>query len=184
MLNSIIQKSEQTDELLNIMFEYTKLSSGSFTLSVEKIDLGRLLREIVAGSYDNFEKKRITIDVDIPEMPIYALIDKIEMRRALANLIINAYSHNESNSKVWVALKSDPDSGICIIIADNGAEISPDEREKLFVPFICGDDSRTSTSGTGLGLSITKAIIEKHGYKISIKDMDKPYKKAFVVTIV
>ena len=49
-----------------------------------------------------------------------------------------------------------------IVLADNGMGIPPSRREKLFEPFVKGDESRGS-AGSGLGLAITRRIIQAHG---------------------
>ena len=183
LLSSIVQKAEQADALLDLMFEHAKLNSAGFNLSLENVDIASLLREIVAGCYEDFEAKNIAIDVDIPESPVMVTMDKAEMHRALSNIIVNAYKHNSKGNKVLVALKIDSDSGVHLSVADDGAMIPPDKQEGIFQPFSSGDASRTGESGSGLGLSIAKDIIEKHGYMIRVKNMDKPYTKVFEIIL-
>lgn len=181
MLVSVVQKAERANELLDIMFEYTKVNSGALKLTLECCDMSRLMREVTAEHYDLFEEKGIEIDIDICETPVMAEIDQAEMKRAVSNLIVNAYKHNARGGKVLIQLDDKTDHEMRIIVADDGIAIANEKREELFNPFVSGDQSRSS-DGTGLGLAITKAIVERHGYTIGIKDMRKPYTKAFVIS--
>ena len=54
---------------------------------------------------------------------------------------------------------------VLVSVTDDGAGISPAERERLFEPFFRGDHDQR---GTGLGLTIIKHIIEMHGGKVYV----------------
>jgi two-component system sensor histidine kinase HydH len=48
-------------------------------------------------------------------------------------------------------------------VADNGVGMTPDERERMFLPFFT-----TKPTGTGLGLAIVKKIVDLHGGEIRV----------------
>jgi signal transduction histidine kinase len=83
---------------------------------------------------------------------------------------------------VFIGIES-VESTVRIVIADNGKDISTDQEETIFDPFICADESRNSRNGSGLGLAITKKIIEKHRGLIYITHEIKGYTKGFVVEV-
>ena len=57
---------------------------------------------------------------------------------------------------------------IFIRLGDDGVGIPEDIRDKVFKPFVVGDESRTSGKGTGLGLSIAGLIVKAHGGTIRL----------------
>lgn len=176
MLKSIYEITQRTNELLDLLFQYTKYDTLDFNLKLEVYDVARLLRELLADFYENFEERKINLQVEIPDEPILCKVDKMEWQRAMSNLIINAYMHNQEGANVRVSLsKTDK---MIIAFADDG---SPIPFEAVFEPFHCGDLSRHSKNGSGLGLSISKKIIEKHGGTISIEPCSNEYTKAFLV---
>lgn len=181
LLDSIYGKSKRVNELLDLMFQYAKLDGTNFEMKLEEIDLGRLIRETTALHYNEFERKNIEINIEIPEKPIKKNLDSLEFSRAISNLIINGYRHNKTGSKVDIILEED--NGIKIIVADNGEKINDEVKKTIFNPFICGDESRNSKEGSGLGLAITKKIVEKHGGKIYIDSNIEGYTKAFVIKL-
>jgi signal transduction histidine kinase len=62
--------------------------------------------------------------------------------------------------------------GIEIRVADQGAGIPPEQRERIFDRFVQIDSSSglSSRSGRGLGLTFCKAAVEAHGGRIWVED--------------
>ncbi len=181
LLNLIYEKSKRVNELLDLMFQYAKLDGLVFELKLQEIDVGRLIRDIIALYYNEFEEKNMAVNIEMPGKPIKLNLDNVEFSRAVSNLIINAYRHNKPGSKVSIRLEED--DGVKIIVADNGENIDDEMKETIFNPFICKDESRNSKEGNGLGLAITKKIVEKHGGKIFIDSNIDGYTKAFIIQL-
>ena len=177
----IYRKSRRMNELVDSLFEYARLGTEEYRLKSEPIDAAKLAREIAAESYADFEDHGIQLEVDIPDGPLTILGDEREFRRAVTNLIVNAWKHNESGAKVRVAVKA-ADGEFVIAVADNGEAIPREEREALLKPFVTADDARTSRGGSGLGLAITAKIVRLMGGKLRVVDADGEYVKAFEIS--
>lgn len=178
MLHSIYQKSMRANELLDLIFQYTKFDALDFKLNIHECDITKLLRNLVAEYYNDFEKKNITLEIDIPDTKVLVNIDIVEFSRGLSNLIINAYRHNPDNAKVMIQLENR--DGIKITIADNGQTI---EDDTVFEAFVCGDESRSTKGGSGLGLAISKKIVEQHGGQLYIDSQITGYAKGFIIIL-
>lgn len=180
-LSSIHAKSQQMNELLEMLFSYAKLESEQYILKYEKIDIVELIRSNAAVSYSDFEYNEIEFEIDLPEEAVIMSIDRFEMTRAISNLLSNAIRHNPKGSKVLIKVVHM--DRLKIIIADNGSEIPENIVKRLFEPFILGDESRSSKGGSGLGLAITKKIIEKHNGDIYLDTKYQGYTKAFMISL-
>lgn len=180
IFNIIYDKSCYMNELVERMFTYSKLNTDDYKLSCQKVDLGSLVRNLVAINYDEFEAKDIDLQVKIPEEPINCLLDEKEMKRSINNLIINSYKHNHNGAKVMIQVYRQ-EKYVYVVVADNGKAISKEQEWNIFEPFVCGDTARSSGNGNGLGLTISKIIIEKHGGKLYINNDISGYTKGFVV---
>ena len=55
---------------------------------------------------------------------------------------------DEKDTKIFVALKQE-NSCVKIIVADSGVEIPPEQRQTIFEPFQCSDESRVAKDGSG-----------------------------------
>ena len=180
-LASIYTKSQRLNQLIDLLFSYAKLNNEQYMLKFEALDIVELVRENAAMLYSDFEDKGIEFDIDLPNMPIIKSIDKLEMSRALTNLLCNGVNHNPKGSRVF--LKVEVGKETRIIVADNGRQIPENIVKTLFDPFVLGDKSRWSKGGSGLGLAITKKIIEKHHAQIHLDTNFEGFTKAFVICI-
>jgi len=64
-----------------------------------------------------------------------------------------------------------------LVVADSGTGVSPEDKEKLFLPYFS-----TKNRGTGLGLAIVSHIVAEHGGQIRVED-NKPSGARFTVEI-
>lgn len=180
VVDIIYQKAKRTDELISMLFEYTKLGTESYRPDKRPIDLCVVLRSVAAAYYEAFEGKNIEMEIDIPDSKSCILCNEQQITRAIENLIINAYKHNKSGSHVGI-FPREKGAGISVSIADDGRDITDEEAAIIFEPFVSGDASRNSAGGSGLGLAIAKRIIEVYGGKLSVEHRDGRYTKYFVI---
>lgn len=179
-LQAIYTKSLRMSELITLLFEYVQLDSSGFVLHKEKGDVGELLRENVALLYSDFEEKGIELKIDIPEQEFPYEMDKIQMARAVSNILTNMVRYNEKGNVVAVRL----DDSYQIRIGDNGIPISDELAAHIFEPFSRGDAARSTTGGTGLGLSIAAKIVEMHGGSLQlIRNSREGYVKEFQIVL-
>lgn len=102
------------------------------------------------------------------------------LRRVLVNLIDNAAEAMEGSSAKDLTLltRSGPDNEtVEIIIADSGHGISPEDKDKLFLPHFS-----TKDRGTGLGLAIASRIIAEHHGTLHVED-NSPVGARFVLQL-
>ena len=182
-------KTKMMNELLMEMITLAKTGSSAYMLNKKKVDLCALVRAVTAMEYDAFEQKKITLETDIPETPVFADIDETEFRRAVTNIIVNSYKHNRDGAHVKISVSEENrkhsrlGTKVKILVADDGEKIPAELEKNLFNPFVSGSESRTSGTGSGLGLAITRQIVEKHGGKVGMEDNIDGYTKGFFIEI-
>lgn len=178
----IYNKSCYMNELLDTMFSFSKLNTDDYELSLRKLDVCALVRELVALHYDEFEVRDMNPDIDIPEETIACSIDEKEMKRAVSNLLVNAYKHNEKGANILIKVSVQGDM-VRITVADNGEVIDKEKAATIFEPFAKGDVARSGGKGTGLGLAISNLVVQKHGGRLYIADYVEGFTKGFVIDI-
>ncbi len=90
------------------------------------------------------------------------------LRRVLVNLIDNAAESMEGSSvkEMFLCTRFNTDREIIeIIVADSGHGISPEDKDRLFLPHFS-----TKDRGTGLGLAIASRIMAEHHGSIRVED--------------
>lgn len=174
-LQAIYNKSMRMNELITLLFEYVKMDSMGFELHKEEYDLGELLRECTASLYSDYEDRMIALRVEIPETPVPYNMDKLQMTRAVTNLLTNAVRYGKEGGKTLVRL-----SDYTITVADDGLLIDDELAEHIFDPFSRGDRARSTEGGSGLGLSIASKIVTMHGGELILDcNYGHGYTKAF-----
>jgi heavy metal sensor kinase len=99
---------------------------------------------------------------------LHVVADRDAVKRALANLLDNAFRHSPAGTPV--RLEAQRDNGWAVLsVADEGPGLSPDEQEHVFERFWRSDSSRSRESGgTGLGLAIVRSVAHAHGGSVGV----------------
>ena len=177
---SICDKSDKMGELVNAVFDYTKLGSGSFALNREAVDLSQLLLREAAIAYTDAEDAGMQLTTCIPEERCPVFADQVQLSRVVANLITNGIRHNDRGCEVAVILVRQAGTAY-VMVADTGIPIEGNA-EDLFQPFAQGDAVRSmERGGSGLGLSICTKVADMHGFDLSIAQPYGRFTKAFVL---
>ncbi|WNS44888.1 HAMP domain-containing sensor histidine kinase [Paenibacillus sp. MMS20-IR301] len=178
---AIQAKSGQMNQLIDQLLTYSKLGAPQYRMNFAKVDLAELLRISCADLFGEIESKQMLLDMQLPDQPVYYMADRMELNRAIGNLLTNAIRHNPEGSLLSVGLTEEP-GRIMIHVADNGAAIPEAIAGSLFEPFVSGSDSRSTSSGTGLGLAIVNKVMEQHSGEVVVLGASFPYTKMFVLS--
>jgi PAS domain S-box-containing protein len=119
--------------------------------------------EVFSGRLDGITL-RTTLGENLP--PVRA--DGGLIRSVVVNLIDNAAEALENSSfrEILISTCAHPDAEtVEICVADTGHGISPQDKDKLFLPHFS-----TKNRGTGLGLAIAARIVAEHGGSIHVED--------------
>ena len=131
--------------------------------------------DVFSGRLDGI-RVRATLEPDLPLIRA----DAEQLRRVLVNLIDNAAESMEGSSvrELTVATRLDTDrETVTLIIADSGHGISPEDKDKLFLPHFS-----TKDRGTGLGLAISSRIVAEHNGILRVED-NTPVGARFILQI-
>lgn len=176
-----LNKAERLEELINEFFDITRLNLTTISLEYSKINLTRMLEQIVYEFTPVFKDKNIVCNLEA-DKDIMLECDVNKMQRVFDNLLRNAvnYSFYDSTITVKAYKKVEEETedtsynqGIVIIFINEGKTIPPEKLTKIFEQFYRADSARNSESGgAGLGLAITKQIVELHGGEIIASSSD------------
>lgn len=174
-LDVIYAKALRMDELITLLFEYVKLESEGFVLHRQQGDFAELVREMTALLYTDFEEKGMELVMEIDEEKMPMEMDRLQLGRAVTNLLTNALRYGKEGGKVLVRV-----SDYELTVADEGDPIDPELAVRIFEPFTRGDRARSTQGGSGLGLGIAKKIVEMHGGSLILSlSAEREYTKAF-----
>lgn len=136
---------------------------GDMPLRLEPVAVGKLVAQIAAELMVAHPERAIDLDCRV-SLPL--LCDAQRIGQLTSNLLSNALTHGTSDQPISVVCEDDADE-FRLSVSNRGAEIPPDVRERLFLPFEQGG-SHASAGGLGLGLYIASTIAAAHGGCIDV----------------
>lgn len=167
------EKSIRLQEMMDDLFEFTKLDNADIKLNKSMINLSGLIMQMTDEFYPSFKDCNITPIVDLPEENIYVQGDGQLLARVFDNLISNALKYGYHNTDLKIEVSGDKKYATVKVI-NHGDTIASEDIPLLFNKFYRTDSSRNSkTGGTGLGLAITKNIVDLHHGDISVTSDDQ-----------
>lgn len=165
----MVEKSSLLVSRIEQLFAYAKLDVGHYELNKSTTELCEFIRLLVIGYLEEMDAHGQQPQIDLPEEPVWAEIDRVELKRAIGNLIENAIKYSGDHTKIHISVTLDDSYKQCVLaIEDDGIGLGCCNgdgglhQDDLFTPFVRGDLSR-HTEGTGLGLAITRQIARLHG---------------------
>ncbi|GMG73318.1 HAMP domain-containing histidine kinase [Priestia aryabhattai] len=152
--------------LVDELFEYTKLSLADVETHFQQVDLNGLLYQLVGEYTPILENQGLRVHLTLPDEPALVSVDVEKMVRVFDNLLSNAEKYSYKSSDVKIVLQKSQDQ-VIVSISNKTDYIEPEELDKLFERFYRIDKARSSTvSGSGIGLAIAKRIVDLHKGKI------------------
>jgi PAS domain S-box-containing protein len=169
----IIREVESVKALVDEFSQFARFPAAQPV----KSDLNEVVESALAvfsGRLDGIE-----MQVDLaPGLPPVSL-DREQFKRVVVNLVDNAAEAMQDTlvKKLYLRTQPGPVDTVELVLADTGCGITPDEKEKLFLPYFS-----TKGRGTGLGLAIVSHILAEHHAQIRVED-NKPAGARFTIEI-
>lgn len=155
---SAVQLSRMVGDLLDA----SQLDTHRMQLTLERHELGALVREVVSRNPDAAPRVRLTT----VDRPLYVRADAGRLEQVLTNLLSNALKYGQPGTEIAVELTA-AGAEAELTVANRGAGIPAEE-----LPFVFERHVRTRAAkkggarGSGLGLHIARGLVEAHGGRI------------------
>jgi signal transduction histidine kinase len=161
-------KTKRLEKLIEDLFGFTKLNYGKMSMHVSRVDVVKLLSQLLEEFYPSFVDKNLSYELqsNVPAMVIAA--DGNLLARLFDNLINNAIKYGADGKRILVKVNGNEEQ-VTVSVVNYGYVIPADELPLIFNKFYRVEQSRsTDTGGTGLGLAIAKNIVDMHGGAIDV----------------
>lgn len=169
---AIHSSSEHLLHIVNEVLDYSRISSGNFTLEIEPFRLLSVIREVESAIRMQAEKKSLAFMLDAEQAEEYELMgDAFRLRQILYNLLGNAIKFtNHGFIKLSVRTREEGNTVHCVFeVTDSGIGIFPEELQRIFNQF---EQANTNIAkhfgGTGLGLTIVKSLVDAQGGRLNV----------------
>ncbi|MFV2177114.1 sensor histidine kinase [Actinomadura sp. LOL_016] len=159
-------EAERLTEMVDDLFELSRIHAGALRLTRSHIGLAELVAETVAGTEALARAKGVRLRGDVRSVqPVQ--VDTGELGRALRNLVVNAIRHTPGDGTVVIV--GEVDGGEArVTVADACGGIPEDDLPRVFDVAFRGEAARSPGGGAGLGLAIARGIVEAHAGRIGV----------------
>ncbi|GKZ19820.1 hypothetical protein AbraIFM66951_003527 [Aspergillus brasiliensis] len=187
--SSIIEDSTNVLlQVINDVLDFSKLSSGSFTLQPDTFSVDNITHAVVRNCKAALKPGvQLTSSIS-PDFPSQIEGDPLRYRQVLQNLISNAVKFTEEGYvKVNTTFSKDvEDPSVYYVrteVADTGIGVPEDALCSLFTPFTrFAETGSKRYHGTGLGLSICKSLAELMDGSVGYRPNPERHGSVFWVT--
>ena len=174
-------KAKQMKNLVDDLFEYTKVQQHGAPVNIMRVDLDQLLEQLTASFALEAERRRIEISSKVVPNPLMIEADPEKLGRVFNNLVANAFKYGNGASYIRITAHQEQ-SNVVVKVANDGTPIPKEAQDHLFERFYRAEASRSrATGGTGLGLAIVKSIVDLHHGQVTVTSDE--HETAFIVTL-
>lgn len=167
-MGSMLEEVDRLTRLVDTLLQLSRGDAGMLRLSRDVVDLADLAREVAASLNLLAEERRQRLDV-AAAASVGVLADRCVLRDAVTNLVDNAIKYSPAGSTIRIHVDGGPEHAT-LTVADEGAGIAPEHRDRIFDRFYRIDEARSrEMGGAGLGLAIAKWAVEANGGKIALE---------------
>ena len=160
--------ADETNRLATLVadvLDTSRIEAGTFSYTFADVDLGELLRDVVAAAEVGQDEVPLATSIAEPVPPIRG--DRERLRQVLANLVENAVKYSPSGEPVEVSAAA-LNGNVVVTVRDRGPGIASDDQSLIFEKFGRARSGKT-LPGTGLGLFIARSIAEAHGGTLDVR---------------
>ena len=168
-LELAVKHSLRLSRLIAELFELAMLESRAKDLHFEPFSLGELVQDVSQKFKLEAERRKLRLEVDLPEDAPFVSGDIGLIERVLANLIENAIKYTPEGGTICLSLSARRNRMVASV-ADTGRGIDEADLPHVFERFYRTARHRTEEpAGSGLGLAIAQRILQLHGSPIEVE---------------
>jgi len=169
-LDRILNSGKHLLGVINDILDLSKIDAGALKVETQQFSPVAVVENVRTLMLPRIAEKGLTLTINY-SWPLPAAIhnDSLRLMQILVNLVSNAIKFTD-RGEVSVSVLCDREQRkMYFCVADTGIGISPEEIERLFMPFSQTDIGATRRfGGTGLGLYISKSLVKMLGGDISV----------------
>ncbi|GAB2859623.1 sensor histidine kinase [Nocardioides pacificus] len=161
LAEAVMEESVRMQRLVEQLLMLTRADEGATARPEQDVDLD----DLVLSEAKRVRRAGLAVDTSgVGAGRVRG--DEAALAQVVRNLVDNAVRHARTRLAVSVR---EQDSGVELVIEDDGPGIPEDQRERVFERFVRLDEARArDAGGSGLGLAIVREIVAAHGGSVGV----------------
>lgn len=167
----IMDEANKMNQMVKNLLVLNQLEFGSDELDVQRFDVVRLIRGVLASCDILIQQARASVDF-IADEEVYVWADEFKTEQVIRNYLTNAIHHIDFEKRIEIRVIQREDT-VRVTVFNSGKPIPEEDLAKLWDKFYKVDKAHTREyGGNGIGLSIVKAIMESFQQEYGVKNFD------------
>ena len=172
----IEQESIRLSEMVDDLFEMSKINAGALHLAQDEVALDEVVDDVLSAHKIAAERAGVVLRAMVPPQPVKVIGSDRALVRVLSNLVANAIAHTPSGGTVQLAVGAD-ENGAFARVDDTGVGIDEADLPRVFDVAYRGSNGRVARadpslpSGSGLGLAIAAGLVQAHQGTLSAHNL-------------
>ena len=158
-IDVISREITRLDRVVKSFLDFTR----PIELTMTRLDLAKLVDDVVALVVPDAERKRIQIEATRDESAVWIRGDKDLLTQALLNVVVNGVDAMPDGGRLEIATTSSGEDQR-VIVRDHGNGIPEEIRDKIYNLYFT-----TKGQGSGIGLAMTFRVVQLHGGTIDFE---------------
>ena len=170
LLDTIKASTARLHAVIEDFVQIMTIRANAATHVPEPVDLNPIIKDAIAETSSQMRAKRITLNVDLPEVLSPVCVDPGALRQILTRLLSNAGAVSPLQGRVDLRAQTkteDDKEYLLMQVGDTGGGIPPEDLPRIFTPLYRETDVPARGVGeTGMGLFIVKTLTEAQNGRI------------------
>ena len=182
----VSDETKRLSRLVRSMLDISRLQDQGGIPEEQKLrfDLEETIGQALITYEQKILSKGVTVEVDMPDHPVFTLANPDYITQVIYNLLDNAVKFCPKDGTLGISIK-EGNNKVYISVFNDGDTIPPEELPLVFDRFHKLDKSRSQNrDGWGLGLYIVKTIVCSHGENISVSSRNGRTEFTFTLPLV
>ncbi len=159
-LQMIERQTRHQSFLIDELFDLNSIRFGKVVLRPSSVDLSDCVRHGVESNLAEVNAKELNVEMNFPEEPVYAFVDRERSCQVATNLMSNAVKFTPNGGSIVWKVFAEPDAAI-MSVRDTGSGIKAEDLAHIFEMFYQGEaPAGPRKTGLGIGLTVVKNLVE------------------------
>lgn len=163
----ILKAGEHLLTLIDEVLDLARVESGRIDINMEEVSLQQILEDSISLIEPVAEDYGVSLELSCNERLVIES-DYVRLKQCLINLLSNACKYNRESGSIHVYCEKVSDK-LRIYVEDEGAGLTDEQINKLFIPFERLGAEFSEVSGTGIGLTITAQLMKAMSGRVGVK---------------
>jgi signal transduction histidine kinase len=171
---------EYVRRLLDDLVDATRLMRGQVTLTLESIDLRRVLQSALETVMPAVTAREQQPLVTMSDVPLIVNGDATRLQQVFSNLLHNASKYGRTKGRIWIVATGDAAS-VSVSVRDDGIGLEAETLPHVFELFT--QASAQDRGGIGVGLAVVRSLVSAHAGTVEARSDGLDKGSEFIVRL-